>query len=273
MSFLSALLGQRNRPASANAVFSATSALPAPEQPIFVIGDIHGRADLLERILEQLDAEIGALKLRDPKLVFVGNLIDHGPSSARVVSRMRELTREFPNNVVCLLGSHEQMLLDFLAAPAARYARWMKEGAPATFASFGVSVSGENMDAGAATEAAKILRDSIGPEVLDWIGGLPSLLSSGTLHVVHAAADPRRAMDDQTARVLTWGHPEFLTVARSDGQWVAHGHTRFERPLLKDNRISVDTGAWETGILSSAMILPDGQVGFVQATLPDSVRD
>lgn len=268
MSFLSALLGQSDRATATNGVFSAASVLPAPEQPVFVIGDINGRADLLERILEQLDAEIGALNLRDPKLVFVGNLIDHGPSSARVVSRMRELTREFPTNVVCLLGSHEQMLLDFLTAPAARYARWMKEGAPATFASFGVAVSAEEMDAEAAVDAAKILRVSIGEEMLDWIGSLPSILSSGTLHVVHAAADPRRAMDDQTTRVLTWGHPEFLSVARSDGQWVAHGHTRFERPFLKDNRVSVDTGAWETGVLSSAMILPDGQVGFVQATLP-----
>lgn len=268
MSFLSSLLGQRKRQAQANAVFAATNALPWPKQPIFVIGDIHGRADLLERILEQLDTEIGALHLQDPKLVFVGNLIDHGPSSARVVSRLRELTLEFPENVACLLGSHEQMLLDFLTAPVARHARWMKEGAAPTFASFGVGLPGGSLDADAAEEAAKALRQAIGDDVLDWIKARPSIVSSGSLHVVHAAADPRRDMNDQSNRVLTWGHPEFLSVARSDGQWVAHGHTRFDRPFLKDSRVSVDTGAWETGILSAAMILPDGQVGFVQAKLP-----
>ena len=71
-------------------------------------------------------------------------------------------------------------------------------------------------------------------------------------------------MDDQVPRVLTWGHPEFLGVARGDGQWVAHGHSKFEQAHLKDSRISVDTGAWESGVLSVAMILPSGDVEFVQ---------
>ena len=212
-----------------------------------------------------LSAEIGALRLKEPKLVFVGNLIDRGPSSARVMSRMKELTTEFPGNVVCLLGSHEQMLLDFLAAPLARYARWMKEGAAETFRSFGVELPDGILDADNAQPAADALREAIGEELLDWVRARPTMLTSGTLHVVHAAADPRRAMEDQSPRVLTWGHPEFLTVARSDGQWVAHGHTPSERPYLKDSRISVDTGAWETGVLSAAMVLPNGQVGFVQA--------
>jgi len=257
MSFLSSLLGQRKRSPQATPSYVETTALPAPEKPTFVVGDVHGRADLMERVLEQLDAEIGALRLESPRLIFVGNLIDHGPSSARVVSRMRELTIEFPGNVVCLLGSHEQMLLDFIAA----------EGALETFRSFGVVVPDDVIDADNAQDCANALQDAIGSDTLDWIRALPTMHTSGTLHVVHAAADPRRAMDDQSPRVLTWGHPEFLSVARSDGQWVAHGHTRSERPYLKDSRISVDTGAWETGVLSAAMVLPNGQVGFAQARL------
>lgn len=267
MSFLSSLLGQRKRSPQANPSYVETTALPAPEKPTFVIGDVHGRADLMERALEQLDAEIGALRLQSPRLIFVGNLIDHGPSSARVVSRMRELTTEFPGNVVCLLGSHEQMLLDFMAAPMARYARWVKEGALETFRSFGVVVPDGVIDADNAQDCADALKEAMGSDMLDWIRAMPTMHTSGTLHVVHAAADPRRAMDDQSPRVLTWGHPEFLSVARSDGQWVAHGHTRSERPYLKDSRISVDTGAWETGVLSAAMVLPNGQVGFAQARL------
>lgn len=265
MSILGSLMGKsQNKPEPTQKV---AAGLPAPEQPIFVIGDLHGRIDLFEKLLEQIDIEIGSHKLTNPKLVFVGNLIDHGPSSAALISRMRSLTQEFPNNVACLLGNHEQMCLDFLDAPLARFARWMKGGAAATFESYQVPLPVDGLTTKNAQEAADMLREAIGGDVIAWMRALPSIMSSGTLHVVHAAADPRRAMTDQSARVLTWGHPEFLTVARSDGQWVAHGHTPTERPSLSDSRISVDTEAWRSGTLSSAMILPSGQVEFVQASL------
>ncbi len=264
MSLLGSLLGRSKGQTQTEPKAPAT--LPAPDQPVFAIGDVHGRLDLLEQILELIDHEIGSKTLKNPKLVFVGNLLDHGPDSARVLTRMRELTREFPHNVLCLMGNHEQMCLDFIDAPAARHARWFKDGAGATFASFGVAVPDEGLDGDAAPQMAAALGQAMGEDMVAWLRDRPLMTSSGTLHVVHAAADPRRAMDDQAARVLTWGHPEFLSVTRGDGQWVAHGHTVFDRPVLKDSRISVDTGAWQSGILSAAMILPNGQVEFVQAT-------
>lgn len=265
MSILGSLIGKsKSEPLPSP---RAPTGLPAPEQPIFAIGDLHGRIDLFEALLEQIDVEIGHHKLNNPKLVFVGNVIDHGPAGGALINRMRDLTQEFPNNVECLLGNHEQMCLDFLDAPMARFARWMKGGAAATFESYQVPLPVDGLTQQNAQEAADMLRDAMGGNVIAWMRARPSIVSSGTLHVVHAAADPRRPMDDQSARVLTWGHPEFLTVARSDGQWVAHGHTPTERPSLSDSRISVDTAAWQSGTLSCAMILPSGQVEFVQASL------
>ncbi len=264
MSLLGSLLG-KGKSLSQPTTRGVTS-LPMPTQPIFVIGDLHGRSDLLERVLELIDREIGAHRLKDPKLVFVGNLIDRGPSSRDVIARMQELTQEFPDNVVCLLGNHEQMCLDFLDTPVARHARWLKDGAAATFESFGLRLGGGLIDGSNAVEAAEALREAMGEQAIAWLRARQLIVSSGNLHVVHAAADPRRPLDDQTPRVLTWGHPEFLGVARGDGQWVAHGHSPFDHPHLKDSRISVDTDAWRSNILSAAMILPTGQVGFVQTT-------
>lgn len=264
MSLLGSILG-KGKPKTHDAP-KVAAVLPAPEQPIFAIGDLHGRADLLEQVLELIDHEIGAHRLKNPKLVFVGNIIDRGPSSAAVITRMRELTAEFPENVVCLMGNHEQMCLDFLDAPVARHSRWLKDGAAQTFESFGLSLEGGVIDGSNAVQAAAALRDAMSEETIAWMRERPLMVSSGTLHVVHAAADPRRALDDQAPRVLTWGHPEFLGVARGDGQWVAHGHSAFEHPHLKDSRISVDTDAWQSGSLSAAMILPNGQVGFVQTS-------
>lgn len=236
--------------------------IPAPDQPIFVIGDLHGRIDLLEHMLELVDLQIGELRLDNPKLVFVGNLIDHGPSSADIIRRMRELTSEFPANVQCLLGSHEQMCLDFLEAPVARQARWLKDGGAMTLQSYAVGLPGS--DPQEAVRVAAELKQAMGDDVIAWLKARPLLVSSGNLHVVHAAADPRRAMNDQADRVLTWGHPEFLGVARSDDQWVAHGHSVLEHPEMKGSRISVNTAGWKTSLLSAAMILPDGTVVFLQ---------
>jgi len=251
MSILKSLFGRKNADADSAQNTQTEPAPqesnPTPDQPIFVIGDLHGRVDLLENMLELIDLRIGELRLNNPRLVFVGNLMDHGPGSADVVRRMRELTHEFPTNVQCLLGSNEQMCLDFLEAPVARQARWLKDGGAMTLQSYAVALPGQEPQ-----------------EAERWMRSLPSLVSNGNLHVVHAAADPRRAMTDQADRVLTWGHPEFLGVARNDDQWVAHGHSVVEQPEIKDGRISVNTEAWKTSVLSAAMILPDGRVDFLQ---------
>ncbi|MEM7471326.1 MAG: metallophosphoesterase [Pseudomonadota bacterium] len=262
MKFFDALIGGKENEAETGT--AEAGHLPAPEQPLFVVGDIHGRADLLEELLEKVDAAIGERGLKGPKLVFVGNLIDHGPQSERVLERLRELSTEFPDNVVCLLGNHEQMLLDFLDTPVARCARWAKEGADATFSSYEISLGESGLTSDNADAAAEFLKGALRSKRLDWLRQRPSHLVSGNVHVVHAAADPRRAMSEQSTRVLTWGHPEFLTVARNDAQWIVHGHSRVEDVGEKDGRIGIDTGAWETGVLTAAMILPDGTLDFIQ---------
>lgn len=215
-------------------------------------------------MLENIDQVIGALELHDPKLVFVGDYIDKGPASAGVLKRLSELSAEFPENVTCLLGNHEQMMLDFLDAPSARYARWFRNGASHTVESFGLAVPDTEDQADA---LGADLREALGP-LEDWLRALPLQHRSGNLTVVHAGMDPRRDIDDQAARILLWGHPEFLTHARNDGQWVAHGHTVMDLPVYADGRISVDTGAHQTGLLTCAVILPDGTVDFLQTDQP-----
>ncbi len=236
---------------------------PKPDQTTFVIGDLHGRSDLLERILEKIDAAIGAAMVADPKLVFVGDVVDRGPDSQKVLRRLFELTSEFPENVSCLLGNHEQMLLDFLDAPRARQSRWLRNGGAETMTSFGLEVPDDPGMVEDAGELARALKAAIGPELEHWLRELPVRIKSGNLHVVHAAIDPGRKIDDQSARVLVWGHPEFLTRDRRDGLWVAHGHTVMDAPLYGAGRISVDTGAWSTDVLSCAMITPEGGVDFL----------
>ena len=239
---------------------------PKPDVATYVVGDIHGRADLLELLLSLIDAHIGGTATSDPHLVFVGDYIDHGPDSAETLARLRELTRDFASSVVCLMGNHERMMLDFLADPATRGPRWLREGGAATLWSFRIDAepilaSGRPEDF---REAARRLEGAMPEGLRDWLAGLPLSWRSGNLWAVHAGADPAHPMDAQSSRVLLWGHPEFEAVPRADGSWIAYGHTEMERPVYEDGRIALDTGAWRTGRLTACALRPDGQHDFLQ---------
>ena len=240
--------------------------LPQPAKTTYLVGDLHGRADLLELMLELIDAHIGGSGATDPQLVFLGDYIDHGPASRQVLERMMELTRDFPENVTALMGCHERMLLDVLTDPALRAPRWLRNGGAATLASFGLDA--QHLDTGSPADAfralARQLDAALGPETRDWLAARPLSWSSGNLWAVHAGADPQRDMADQSARVLIWGHPEFDTSARGDGLWIAHGHTERTEPLIRDGRIALDTGAWSSGRLTACAVQPDGRHALLQ---------
>lgn len=261
---LRSLLGRRT-PADGTAAPVAPD-LPRPRSTTYVVGDLHGRSDLLELMLELIDAHIGGTASADPKLVFVGDYVDLGPDSAGVVTRMQELTRDFPDNVACLMGNHERMLLDFLADPAMRGPRWLREGGGATLASYGVPASGLGPSATAEdwADAASALADAMGPAARSWLSDLPLSWHSGNLWVVHAGADPARPMQEQSARVLLWGHPEFDSAPRGDDAWIAHGHVEQDQPVFEEGRVAIDTAAWSTGRLTAVAIRPDGGHAFLQ---------
>ncbi len=237
---------------------------PQPDRACYLVGDLHGRADLLELMLELIDAHIGGTGSADPQLVFLGDYVDHGPTSAAVLSRLQELTRDFPENVTCLMGNHDRMMLDFLSDPVLRGPRWLRNGGRATLESYRISLNaGEAATPEQFGYTADALAKALGP-TKDWLAGLPLSWSSGNLWAVHAGADPMRPMDQQSARVLLWGHPEFDSAPRSDGQWVAHGHIEFDQPAVSDGRIALDTAAWSSDRLTACAIKPDGHYDFLQ---------
>jgi serine/threonine protein phosphatase 1 len=261
---LRSLIGHRTRPKAAPT--QTEPDLPRPATTTYVVGDIHGRADLLELMLELIDGHIGGTGSTDPKLIFVGDYVDHGPDVVGVVERMQELTSDFADNVTCLMGNHERMLLDFLADPALRGPRWMRAGGAATLQGYRVSPDDLHPAAPAEawTQAAAQLAEALGPSTRAWLADRPLSWSSNNLWVVHAGADPARGMADQTARVLLWGHPEFESAPRGDDAWVAHGHVERDTPVFDEGRIGVDTAAWSTGRLTCVAIKPDGSHAFLQ---------
>ena len=236
---------------------------PEPDVPVYVIGDIHGRADLLDQLLGRIEADRQGADTAEDRLVFVGDYIDRGDESAAVLDRVAGLSWDRPDRVVCLMGNHERMLLDMLDDPATRGGRWLRYGGLQTLASYQIGGITQSSPPERLEEVADELRRALPDGIEDWLRALPLQWSSGDLHVCHAAAKPDLAMDDQPDEVLLWGHPSFLKTAREDGQWVAFGHTIFDAPEVRQRRIAVDTGAYYSGALTAAVIAPGRAVRFL----------
>ena len=234
----------------------------APLEPFVAIGDVHGRDDLLAALLAELTRAAPAAPL-----VLLGDLVDRGPDSAAVLTRVQAMC-EAHASVVCLKGNHEQMLLDFLDDPAGRGLKWLDFGGRETMQSFKLKAPAAKADLEDVAEAAEALEDAMGRDLIAWMRQLPTRWMSGQVIAVHAALDPARAPVDQSDRSVLWGHPEFFTKTRTDGLWVVHGHTIFSEPYASSGRISCDTGAYQTGRLSAALIgsgAADAAVQFLQA--------
>jgi serine/threonine protein phosphatase 1 len=249
MSILSSIIARFKAP-KPNPVFDA---LIAPDQPLFVIGDVHGCAEQLVSLMEKQPS--------DSQLVFVGDLIDRGPDSAAVLKIVKEA---YEAGAVCIAGNHEEMLLDFLDRPTERGGRWFRFGGLQTLESFKIGGLGERSDEAAMLVGRDQFEATLGPELIGWLRALPKQWHSGNIHVVHASADPAMPMNTQEGRTLIWGHPDFATTNRSDGQWVVYGHTIHDAPIAENGRIAVDTGAFATGRLTAAHITTNN-VTFIQA--------
>lgn len=216
---------------------------------VAVIGDIHGCATLTRQLIERVNAQHP-----EAHLLFVGDFIDRGEESADVLKMLMDMPE-----ATCLMGNHERMCLDFLDNPEERGARWMRNGGLQTVASYGVS--------GTQTELTK-MRDALavamGDHTINWLINRPLYAQFGNLYAIHAGADPQAAIEGQGEKPLIWGHPLFRKQPRTDGQWVVHGHTIVDQPMVEQGRVSIDTGAYATGVLSAA-VFAGADVAFLQA--------
>lgn len=227
----------------------------APAEPLAVIGDVHGCDALLARMLDRLARDHAA-----HRVILVGDYIDRGEDSAAVLRRVQPR-----DDLICLLGNHEAMCLQFLEAPEEKGPRWLRNGGLQMLASLGVGGVGVASGPARLRAARDELALALGDGLIDWMRGLPRHWSSGNVGIVHAGADPDLPLAAQEDKVLIWGHPRFDSQPRRDGCWIVHGHTVMDAPRADGGRIAVDTGAYATGRLSAALIDRD-QVQFVTVT-------
>jgi len=235
-------------------LFSSPNEVPAvfasPITPLSfaAIGDIHGRADLLEQLLARLGADV--------QVICVGDYIDRGDHSADVLRILHAKP-----DIICLKGNHEEMLLNFIAQPETYGRRWFRNGGLQTMASFGIAGLTETSPDARLRSARDAMVKAMGDPLIDWLDGLRSGWRAGNFAVVHAGADPALPLDAQAGHVLRWGHPDFMRKPRRDGVWVIHGHTIVDAPMMEQGRVAIDTGAYASGRLTAAVVT-DGDIRF-----------
>ncbi len=199
---------------------------------IFAIGDIHGCLEKLEELMAKLDID----RQKDT-LVFIGDYIDRGKSGKEVVDYVINLQGQY-HNVVCLLGNHEQMFMQYLEGSDEEL--YLGNGGVSTLSSYEIFLS-DNIEKrrGKIPEAHWKFYESL----------LPYYETDGYIFV-HAGIRPGVPLKEQTLDDLLWIRYEFIENEKDFGKTVIFGHTPLMSPLIEKNKIGIDTGAVYGGKLT-----------------------
>ena len=217
----------------------------------YVVGDIHGRLDLLERLLDKIHADIAQRPSRKTLLVSVGDLIDRGPSSRQVVELLRTYRHEGVR-AVFLLGNHEEVLLRVLEGDASLIPSWLRFGGAQCLESYGVDpllLTGLSDD-----RIIDRVRQAVPRKHVEFLRSFVDTCRFGDYLFVHAGIRPGVELQEQRQKDLRWIREPFLADDTPHGFVVVHGHTITNEVEERPNRIGIDTGAFATGVLTTLAI-------------------
>lgn len=227
--------------------------LAAGPRRIYVIGDIHGRRDLLDRMIDEIRGDLASHPAAHALTVTLGDYVDRGPDSRDVIDRLAG--KPFPTEFIALKGNHEQMLAEFLRNPSIGEV-WARNGGLETLHSYGIDV-GPLMRGRGYGSAAAAFGKALPDAHRAFFASLPLSLSVGRYFFCHAGVRPGVPLTRQREHDLLWIRDEFLHARTDFGKIVVHGHTPTPSPEIRPNRINVDTGAFITGRLTCAVLGTD----------------
>lgn len=231
----------------------------------YAVGDIHGRLDLLDQLLAEIHAQLARRPAHKALLVFVGDLIDRGPSSAEVIERLRTYRRDGVKTMF-LLGNHEEVLLRILGGEPELITKWRWFGGAECLKSYGVDPS--QLTGRSEQEALEIVRNAIPKEHKEFLESFVDTCRFGDYLFVHAGIRPGVEVDQQSQTDLRWIREPFLLDDTDHGFVVVHGHTISPEVELMPNRIGIDTGAYRTGVLT-ALAIEGSRTWFLQTHSAD----
>lgn len=191
------------------------------------IGDIHGCDRALAAMIEIIQPD------DTDTLVFLGDVVDRGPSSRQVVQRILDLRERC--TVVLLQGNHEEIMLASIAGRPGVMNQWLRVGGQETIDSYGSA-------------------DEVPPEHLRFLMNGAMFWETEHDIFIHGSLETGVSLANQSSMYLRWKHIGGNEPPHPSGKRIVCGHTaqRDGMPLVFDGWVCIDTyahgGGWLTAL-------------------------
>lgn len=230
---------------------------------VYAIGDAHGRCDLLEQIHAGIDHDARLRKAVRRVLVYLGDYFSRGVDARAVVDCVLDW-RPAGWETVALRGCNEDLALRFVEGDLHAGRHWLRHGGADTLAHYGIPIADHvARDPSATGGVRQPLRHALPTDHLEFLRRLPASHREGGYFFAHAGVLPGVPLEAQSKRDLVWIRKRFLHSERDHGAVVVHGHSVVPRPEVRHNRIGIDTGAFESGVLT-CLVLDGKKRSFLQ---------
>jgi len=231
----------------------APASLP-PGRRVYAIGDIHGCDTQLGNLHVLIAEDLAQRPVAAPLLVHIGDYVDRGPDTAGVIARLLRGSPLPGVPMVNLMGNHENTMLEALSGERAAATDWLFGGGGPALESYGIDPQSPRETWPHAVPVAH----------LDFLRGLSLMHREGGYAFVHAGIRPGVALEHQARDDLLRMRQPFLYSDADFGAVVVHGHTPVKDPVVRHNRIAIDTGAVFGGKLT-CVVLEGATMGFLTA--------
>lgn len=167
----------------------------------------------------------------DDTVIVLGDVVDRGPGSQDVIEQLLDLKSRC--TLRCLLGNHEEMMLDALAG-GEWTVTWLRYGGDATLSSYGGDP------------------DRIPPHHLEFLKQGLNYWEDDRNLFIHANLEPGVPLQKQLGEWLRWTHLTSLEQPHPSGKRIVCGHTpqRSGVPLVLPGWVCIDTLAFGSGWLT-----------------------
>lgn len=229
-------------------------ARPPAGTAIYAVGDVHGCADLLDRIRQAIADDARRRSSRRKVIVHLGDYSSRGPDARRVHDTLIEAPLS-GFETICLRGNHEDILLRMLDGDDEAGHHWLAYGGRATLASYGIAAPQEpHLSDRELDRLRKLFSERLPRAHLEFMRSLPISHREGGYLFVHAGLRPGVPINEQAPRDMLWIRKRFLESDEDFGAVVVHGHSEFKEPVIRRNRIGIDTSAYSTGRLTGVVL-------------------
>jgi serine/threonine protein phosphatase 1 len=233
------------------------SAAPARLQEgrrIYAIGDIHGCDVQLGNLHGVIAEDLAKRPIEEPLLLHIGDYVDRGADTAGVLRRLLTETPIPGVPVINLLGNHDETMLHALSGDRAAATDWLFAGGAPALQSYGIDPDSPR----------ESWPEHVPVEHLEFLRGLTLTYRDGGYFFVHGGVRPGVPLEQQAREDLLRMRQPFLYSEMSFGAVVVHGHTPVRDPVVRHNRIAIDTGAVFGGKMT-CLVLEGETLGFLTA--------